>query len=128
MIKKLLLVIACVAGFCGCASSGGTGAIPHLSDHRCQLLVTQADQFAMAGGPLPEQIQKLNPIQVYGDRGNIVIALQRNARGEQGFYIVPTTSSYDPTLRPHPDWTFTLVNPNDSYLNNLFQYSRVWRR
>jgi hypothetical protein len=126
VIKTILPVIAAV-GLCGCASAGGTGTIPHLSDHRCQLLVTQADRMAMAGGPLPDEIQRLNPVQVYGDHGNIVIALQRNSQGEQGFYIVPTTSSYDPALRPHPDWTFTLVNPNDSYVNNLYQYSRIWR-
>lgn len=82
----------------------------------------------MIGGPLPEAIQNLNPVQVYADHGNIVIALQRNAQGEQGFYIVPTTSSYDPRYKPHPGWTFTLVNPNDAYVSNLFQYSRVWNR
>ncbi|MGH7939771.1 MAG: hypothetical protein ACREFR_01705 [Limisphaerales bacterium] len=118
-------LIVCALGLWGCSS---TGPVPHLSDHRCQELVTQADQLAMVGGPLPDSIQRLDPVQVYGDHGNIVIALHRNAQGEQGFYIVPTTSSYDPRFRPQPDWTFSLVNPNDPYLNNLFEYSRVWKR
>jgi hypothetical protein len=127
MMKQAFALVACAAGLglCGCASKG---PIPQLSDHRCQQLVTQADQLAMIGGPLPESIAKLNPIQVYGDHGNIVIALQRNGRGEQGFYVVPTTSSFDPRYSPRPDWTFTLVEPSDPYVNNLFQYSRTWKR
>ena len=110
MMKKTFAILACAAGLCGCAS---TGPVPHLSDHRCQKLVTDADQLAVVGGPLPPSITQLNPVQVYGDHGNIVIALQRNAQGEQGFYIVPTTSSYDPRYRPSREWNFTLVNPAD---------------
>lgn len=118
------MLLACAAGLCGCAS---TGPIPHLSDARCQKLVTAADQFAVVGGPLPEAIVRLNPVQVYGDHGNMVIALQRNDLGEQGFYIVPTTSSFDPRYGPHRGWTFKLVNPSDPYLSNLFEYSRHWK-
>jgi hypothetical protein len=121
MTKKAIALIACGAGLCGCASSG---PVPHLSDERAQKLVTAADQMAMVGGVLPDAIESLNPIQVYADHGNIVIAMQRNAQGEQGFYIVPTASSFDPRFVAHPGWTFTLVNPSDNYLSNLFQYSR----
>ncbi|HXC36563.1 MAG TPA: hypothetical protein VNV43_11860 [Candidatus Acidoferrales bacterium] len=125
MTKKVFALIACAAGLYGCASSG---PVPHLSDHRLQKLDTDADRLAVVGGPLPPSISRLNPVQVYGDHGNIVIALQRDSQGEQGFYIVPTTSSYDPRYRPSPDWTFTPVNPTDPYLDNLFQYSRRWTR
>ena len=121
MMKQMIALIGCSAGLCGCAS---TGAIPHLSDERAQKLVTAADQMAMVGGVVPDTIENLNPVQVYADHGNIVIALQRNSQGEQGFYIVPTTSSYDPRYAAHPGWTFTLVNPADAYLSNLFQYTR----
>lgn len=116
-----MAVIACAAGLCGCAS---TGPIPHLSDEKAEKLVTAADEMAMVGGVVPDAIENLNPVQVYADHGNIVIALQRNAQGEVGFYIVPTTSSYDPRYAPHPGWTFSLVNPANSYLSNFFQYSR----
>ncbi|HEV2330991.1 MAG TPA: hypothetical protein VGY56_19590 [Verrucomicrobiae bacterium] len=125
MMKRVFALIAFAAGLWGCASSG---PVPHLSDHKLQKLDTDADQMAVVGGPLPPSIAKLNPVQVYGDHGNIVIALQRNAQGEQGFYIVPTTSSYDPRYRPSPEWTFTLAHPTDPYLNNLFQYERRWGR
>ncbi|HEY1788660.1 MAG TPA: hypothetical protein VGJ73_10915 [Verrucomicrobiae bacterium] len=120
-MKKTFALIACAAGLCGCAS---TGPIPHLSDERAQKLVTAVDQMAMVGGIVPDAVESLNPVQVYTDHGNIVIALQRDAQGEQGFYVVPTTSSFDPRYRPRPDWTFTLVNPSDSYLDNLFKYTR----
>lgn len=80
--------------------------------------------MAMVGGVVPDAIENLNPIQVYADHGNIVIAMVRNAQGEQGFYIQPTTSSFDPRFSSRAGWTFTLVNPTDPYLNNLFQYSR----
>ncbi|HEX3627628.1 MAG TPA: hypothetical protein VH280_19650 [Verrucomicrobiae bacterium] len=122
-MKQIIAILACAAGLCGCAS---TGPVPNLSDHRAQKLVTQAEQLAVIGGPLPSEVARLNPVQVYGDHGNIVIALQRDAKGEQGFYIVPTISSYDPRYRPNPDWIFTPVNPSDPYLSNLFQYSRKW--
>jgi hypothetical protein len=123
MIKKViaLALIACAAGLCGCAS---TGPVPHLSNERAQKLVTAVDEMAMVGGVVPDAVESLNPVQVYADHGNIVIALQRDAQGEQGFYIVPTTSAYDPRFAPHPGWTFSLVDPSDSYLSNLFQYSR----
>lgn len=125
VLKNIFAIFLCAAaGLCGCASSD---PVPHLSDHRAQKLDTQADQYAVIGGPLPPTITELNPVQVYADHGNIVIALQRNAQGERGFYIVPTTSSYDPRYRPNPEWTFTLVNPADAYLNNLFEYRRRWR-
>ncbi|HTV42800.1 MAG TPA: hypothetical protein VMF08_19705 [Candidatus Sulfotelmatobacter sp.] len=122
--QALLLVMACAAIMSGCATPSTTNGIPHLSDTQCQKLVTAADKLTMTGGLVPDEIENLNPIQVYPDHGNIVIALHRDAHGEQGFYIVPTTSSYDPSLRPRPGWTFTLVNPTDPYLNSLFQYSR----
>lgn len=121
MLKKPIAVFACAAGLCGCASPG---PIPHLSDERAQKLVTAVDQMAMVGGVVPDAIENLNPVQVYADHGNIVIVLQRNSQGEQGFYIVPTSSSFDPRYSAHPGWTFTLVNPSDPYLNNLFQYTR----
>jgi hypothetical protein len=124
MIRRLLLCTACAAILSGCATATSTNGIPHLSDADCQKLVTAADKLTMTGGPMPDEIENLNPVQVYPDHGNIVIALHRDAQGEQGFYIVPTTSSYDPSLRPRPGWTFTLVNPSDAYLNSLFQYSR----
>ena len=126
MIKRLLLSIACaaIAILSGCASPATSNGIPHLSDTQCQKLVTAVDRLTMAGGPIPDEVENLNPVQVYADHGNVVIALHRDAQGEQGFYIVPTTSSYDPSLRPRPGWTFTLVNPSDAYLNSLFQYSR----
>jgi hypothetical protein len=121
MMKKTIALIACAAGLYGCASSG---PVPHLSDSRAQKLVTAADQMAMVGGVVPDAIEQLNPVQVYADHGNIVIALHRDAQGEQGFYIVPSASSYDPRFTAHPGWTFTVVNPSDAYLDNLFQYSR----
>ena len=134
IMKKLLQVLvtvtacaicAAAAILSGCASDpANSNGIPHLSDPRAQKLVTAADRLAMVGGPLPDEIENLNPVQVYADHGNIVIALHRTPQGEQGFYIVPTTSSYDPSLRARPGWTFTLVNPTDPYLNSLFQYSR----
>src|SRR5262249_31835807 len=110
IMKQIIAILACAAGLCGCA---GTGPVPHLSDHRAQKLVTQAEQLAVVGGPLPSEFARLNPVQVYGDHGNIVIALQRDASGEQGFYIVPTISSYDPRYKAGSDWTFTLVNQTD---------------
>jgi hypothetical protein len=122
MMKKTIVLIACAAGLlCGCASSGG---VPHLSDERAQKLVTAADQMAMVGGVVPDAIENLDPIQVYADHGNIVIAMQRNAQGEKGFYIMPTTSSFDPRFSSRPDWTFSLVNPSDPYLDNLYLYTR----
>ena len=120
-MKINFALIACATGLCGCAS---TGSIPHLSDHRCQQVDTAADKMAMIGGVLPDAIEKLNPVQVYVDHGNIVIAMLRNADGEQGFYIIPTMSSYDPRYTAHPGWTFSPVNPSDLYLNNMFVYSR----
>jgi hypothetical protein len=123
MMKKAIALIACAAGLSGCASTG-SGPIPHLSDHDCQKLVTAVDRMAMIGGIVPDEVEQLNPLQVYTDHGNVVIALERDAHGEQGFYIIPTMSAYDPRNRPHPNWTFTLVNPNDSYVDNLLQYSR----
>lgn len=125
MIKKTIAIIACAAGLCGCASPG---PVPHLSDHRCQQLVNAADQLAMVGGPLPKAITTLKPVQVYADHGNIVIALQRNARGEEGFYIMPATSSFDPRFASLPGWTFNLAEPSDPYVSNLFEYSRRWGR
>ena len=122
MIKKSFPLIACAAVLSGCASS--SNGIPHLSDSRCQKLVTAVDELAMVGGPLPGDVEKLHPVQVYPDHGNVVIALHRDGQGEQGLYIVPTTSSYDPSLRPAPGWTFALMKPTDPYLNNLYQYSR----
>ena len=129
LITRLLLltVAGCAAAavMSGCATTTKTAdGYPHLSDTRCQKLVTAADRLAMVGGPVPDAIENLNPVQVYADHGNIVIALHRSAQGERGFYIVPATSSYDPSLRPRPGWTFTLVDPSDPYLNTLFQYGR----
>lgn len=124
MLKTLIAAAACAGLLCGCANTGG---VPHLSDYRCQRLVTDVDQLEMAGGPLPESIQRLKPVQIYGDHGNVVIALHRDNQGEQGFYIVPTTSSFDPRYKPRPDWTFKLEDPTDPYADNLFEYSRKWK-
>ena len=131
LIKRLQLLTAaacaCAAAavtlLSGCASTNSDG-VPHLSDGRAQKIVTAADQLTMVGGPVPDAIENLNPIQVYADHGNIVIAMRRDAQGEKGFYIVASTSSYNPTFSPRPGWNYTLVNPSDPYVNSLFQYSR----
>lgn len=120
-MKKTFAIILCAVALCGCATSNDPS---HLSDTRFQQLVTEADQWSMTGGPLPDAITRLNPIQVYGDHGNIVIALHRDADGEQGLYIVPSTSSYDPRFKPDFSWTFTPVNMSDPYLSTIFEYSR----
>jgi hypothetical protein len=77
----------------------------------------------MQGGPMPEEVQKLDPLQVYNDHGNVVIVLQRDAHGEQGYYVIPSTSSYDPNFRPDPGWTLTPMD-FDHNLQYMCQYSR----
>ena len=54
------------------------------------------DRLVMVGGlrgltspPWPAPIQKLNPIEVSYDRGNVIITLYRDAQEERGFYYIP---------------------------------------
>lgn len=122
VMRALVTAIVLAFGLCGCASSG---SLPHLSQRKYEELVIAGDHLALTGPPLPPAIAKLNPLQVYGDHGNIVIALYRDDRVERGFYIIPNLSSYDPRLQPQPGWTFEPVAIPGGMLDSIFQYSRI---
>jgi hypothetical protein len=95
-----------------------------LSQQKYEELVMAADNFALNGPPAPPPIASLDPLQVYQDHGNVVVALYRDAEVERGFYIIPNLSSYDPRLVPHAAWTFKAVNISGGTLDSIFEYSR----
>jgi hypothetical protein len=107
---------------CGCASNG----LPHLSYHQSMVLLTAVNGWATEGGPRPEPVEKLHPLQVYNDHGNCVIVLQRDAHGEQGYYIIPSTSSFDPRFRQDPGWTLKPMDYFDPNLQYMYEYSRKY--
>jgi len=89
-------------------------------------LLTAVNGWAASGGSMPEAVRRLNPLQVYIDHGNCVIVLQRDSQGEQGYYIIPSTSTYDPHFRPDPGWTFKPMDYFDPNLDYIYQYSRKY--
>jgi hypothetical protein len=102
--------------------------IPSLSPKQCEELIRAGNEMAMKGGAAPEPISRLKPLEVYDDRGNIIIALRRSIREEQGrrvcyeeqgYCVEPGVSSYIPTNDEH--WTF---RPLDS----RWLYEYVWKK
>ena len=104
----------------GCASHSH---IARLSDREYLELVKAGYDFALESQPVPEPIQKLRPIQVYYFRGNVVIALQKNAHEERGYYIVPPVSSYNPCLEDQ-EWTLKPLNIPNEYFSAIYEYCR----
>jgi hypothetical protein len=121
-MNRVLAIIMCVACLCGCASDG----IHRLTYHQSLLLVKAVDSWAVEGGPAPLEAEKLRPLQIYTDHGNVVIVLQRDARGEKGYYIIPSSSSFDPRFRSDKGWTLTRLDYFDPYLDSIFKYSRTY--
>jgi hypothetical protein len=103
------------------------GSIAPLSAAQREELTRAVDEMAVKGGAAPECIRRLQPVEVYHDRGNVVIALRRSLRKQQGrqvcyeergYVVQPAVSSYRPTNNEH--WTF---KPLDSA---IFEY--VWKK
>ena len=91
-VRPLLILLAvCLAG---CASKDN---VMPLSESRYHELVMAAHSFNVKGGTLLEPIRRLNPIEVYHDYGNLVIATYRNSHEEKGCYYYSYTSSECPT-------------------------------
>lgn len=120
-MRTAFLSIICGVCLCGCATKG---PIPQLSQREYEEMVIAGDHLALNGPPPGPAIEKLNPLQVYEDHGNIVVALYRDDEVERGFYIIPNLSSYDPRLASHPGWTFEPVNIPGGMLDSLFEYTR----
>ncbi|HVV72471.1 MAG TPA: hypothetical protein VHI52_13395 [Verrucomicrobiae bacterium] len=60
-------------------------------------LVKAANDFAMFGTPIPEDLtRRLKPVEVYYDLANVVFALSRDAHEETGYYVVTPISSFLP--------------------------------
>lgn len=92
--------------------SGFPDDLKPLSDSELRDLVMAADDAALKGGTLPDRIlRRMAPVEVYHDRSNIVIALQRVADFEWGYYIVPLLSptgpvSFNTPFRDDRGWTW----------------------
>jgi hypothetical protein len=122
MLKRMFIIGACGIALCGCASSDPS----HLTYHQSLNLITAVNGWAAGGGPMPPEVKKLEPLQVYTDHGNYVIVLQRDAHSEKGYYVIPSTSSYDPHFRPDPGWTLTPMGYFDPNFDDMYQYSRKY--
>jgi hypothetical protein len=107
-MRRTLAFILC--GLCpvGCVSHTHTSqpvndhpSKPALTDSPAALapwewdgLERAVDVMDVAGGSLPEQwLRRLQPVEVYRDQGNVVIALFRDAHYERGYYFVSSYSS-----------------------------------
>jgi hypothetical protein len=128
MIIRTLAIIICAIGLWGCTSVDR--AVHPLTYHQAVELVTVVNEWATQGGAVPEEVRRLDPIQVYGDHGNVVIALNRDAHGENGYYIVPSSSSFDPRYRPNTGadagWTLTPMKNFNPDLTPIYKYSRTF--
>jgi hypothetical protein len=83
-------------------------AVEPLSGIELQELVVAVNEAEFRGGSLPDNIlQRLKPVEVYHHLGHCVIALQRSAQEERGYYVIPLVSSS--TLRDEPGWTWKQV-------------------
>jgi hypothetical protein len=100
-----------------------------LSDSEFQDLAMAANRLALSGDSLPDRlVRRLEPVEVYHDLANVVVALYRDAHEERGYYIVPAWISYLPA-NDRPGWTWerlTLNSPQDIYSFGLYEYSRRW--
>ena|SRR5215471_4579502 len=103
-------------------------AIPLLSPKQREELIMAGNEMALRGGAAPEPISRLKPLEVYYDRGIVVIALRRSIREEQGrrvcyeeqgYCVEPSVSSHLLTNDEH--WTF---RPLDS----RWLYEYVWKK
>jgi hypothetical protein len=85
-----VLIPVILFGVClvGCASPLHT--VHHLSKEQRQRLVMALDHSIPNWGA---EIEKLRPLEVYRDVGNICIVLSRDKHTERGLYYVPSTSS-----------------------------------
>ena len=101
---KALIIAFCALALAGCASgsknvhpkaaapeSAKTGAVVEsgqpraaLSENERHEVVMAANEMAMRGGDPPEAIRRLKPVQVYFEHGNVIIALDRSIREEDG--------------------------------------------
>jgi hypothetical protein len=143
------LVVTCVFTLIGCASppekncaqpifteSKASGAVvepaqtrPRLSESQYHEIVTAANEMAIRGGNPPEAIRTLKPVEVYSDHGNVMIALDRSIRDEQGrrvcfeergFCVQPSVSCSAITASD-AHWRFKPVGSS-----GLYEY--VWRK
>ncbi|MFN7141669.1 MAG: hypothetical protein ACK4UN_20290, partial [Limisphaerales bacterium] len=74
------------------------------------------------------QSKGLNPLEIYGHRGNVVIALKRDAQEERGYYICPAVSSYIPfSSRNDHEWTWRKWDPDNPF-SMLFAGEYVRKR
>ena len=79
--------------------------------------------MAIKGGPLPDKIlRRLNPVEVYGDRANLVIALRRDAHEEGGYYVVSLISSFIPG-GTEGEWTWKRVKI-EGLEGSVYEYCR----
>jgi hypothetical protein len=98
-----------------------------LSGAELKELVMEVNETAMKGGSLPDSIlRKLKPVEVYNHLGNCVIALQRNAQEERGYYVVALVSSYRP-FRDEGGWTWNQVKSpalEGFFSDSVYEYCR----
>lgn len=99
-----ILTLFALIGFVGCASN---------SSHSIQNLKEATDHWAVLSGAVdftdkdgwPSEIKALNPIEIYTDRVNIVIATELKDSIETGYYVYIPISSYLP--QNNTEWTFS---------------------
>jgi hypothetical protein len=100
-MRKAFPIILCALCWGGCASHPQT---PSLSESQryylyCTVNEMAARMCAEANTPesdhdiprslWPVEVQKLHPVRVYGYNWDVVIALRKDAREEEGYYFVP---------------------------------------
>ena len=84
-----------------------------------------AHDWGHKGGAWPEPIRTLEPIEVYIDRGNVVIALYRDAKEERGVYVLMGNLFMPSENDKEWKWSWSSQDREDIFSYEIYKYSRT---
>lgn len=131
---KITFELVCLTALCACETRRPSAALSAAPEPPLVFPVVPVpppppDESAVLMADYGESLRNWNPIKIYYDVGNLVV-VQRIAFGvESGKYIMPSYSSYDPSLAKDGKFVLTTQPGSPEYVTDLageIGVGRVW--
>jgi len=137
-MRNTFLIILCALCFWGCASHTPVPALTDVQGYHLVNAVNEMVAHMSTAGVTPKQgeeiaqswwpveIQGLHPVAVYNYDRNVVIVMQRSAKEEEGYFVLPpsfaSSMSVSHPLPSDKEWVFKPIE--DEIGKFLYEYHR----